>query len=238
MRATCPSILIILDLIILIIFDEAYVQTFSSAPWSETPSNCVPSLEWQIEFHTHTETGKIFKANTALRSVGNVSTSEKCVDIWTGEGRALWGPTVHTRSSHVAKFRQRSGIGQGKSRRRWQMQRESISLVQCVSRHSPSCSPLPELRATLLLDALMQQQITITIKVKGKVVTVLLFLTEHHAMKAYWESGSIAPLTLTSALDGCEWSASRPGRFTPNERDPATYWIWDCVGPTASRTNR
>jgi hypothetical protein len=34
-------------------------------------------------------------------------------------------------------------------------------------------------------------------KVKGKVVTVLLFsLTEHHVMKAYWGSGGIAPLIL------------------------------------------
>jgi hypothetical protein len=40
-------------------------------------------------------------------------------------------------------------------------------------------------------------------------------LTEHHAMKAYWGSGGIAPRTLTSALDGGEWSASRPGSFTP-----------------------
>jgi hypothetical protein len=33
----------------------------------------------------------------------------------------------------------------------------------------------------------------IAVRVKGKVVPVL-FLTEHHAMKAYWENGSIAPL--------------------------------------------
>jgi len=33
------------------------------------------------------------------------------------------------------------------------------------------------------------------LKVKGKVVPVLL-LTEHHAMKAYWGSGGIAPLIL------------------------------------------
>jgi hypothetical protein len=32
-------------------------------------------------------------------------------------------------------------------------------------------------------------------KVKGQVVPVL-FLTEHHAMKAYWGNGSIAPLIL------------------------------------------
>jgi hypothetical protein len=31
------------------------------------------------------------------------------------------------------------------------------------------------------------------VKVKGKVVPVLFRLTDHHAMKAYWESGGIAP---------------------------------------------
>jgi hypothetical protein len=50
---------------------------------------------------------------------------------------------------------------------------------------------------------------------KGKVVPVLP-LTEHHAMKAYWGSGSTH--SLTSALDGGEWSASRYGRFIPKER--------------------
>jgi hypothetical protein len=35
------------------------------------------------------------------------------------------------------------------------------------------------------------------VKVKGKVGPVLLFsLTEHHAMKAYWGSGCIAPRIL------------------------------------------
>jgi hypothetical protein len=29
--------------------------------------------------------------------------------------------------------------------------------------------------------------------------------------------------SLTSALDGGEWSASRPGRFTPRERAPIRY---------------
>jgi hypothetical protein len=37
---------------------------------------------------------------------------------------------------------------------------------------------------------------------------------------------------LTSALDEGEWSASRPGRFTPRERAPGTHGIgW--VGPRA-----
>jgi hypothetical protein len=38
---------------------------------------------------------------------------------------------------------------------------------------------------------------------------------------------------LTSALDGGEWSASRPGRFTPRERAPGTHWIGGRVGSRA-----
>jgi hypothetical protein len=32
------------------------------------------------------------------------------------------------------------------------------------------------------------------------------------------ETGGIAPSVLISSLDGGEWSALRPGRFTPGER--------------------
>jgi hypothetical protein len=32
-----------------------------------------------------------------------------------------------------------------------------------------------------------------TIQIKGKVVPVLFFLSEHYAMKTYWGSGGIAP---------------------------------------------
>ena len=34
-------------------------------------------------------------------------------------------------------------------------------------------------------------------------------------MKVHSESGDIAPLILTSALDEGKWLASRPGRFPP-----------------------
>jgi hypothetical protein len=37
--------------------------------------------------------------------------------------------------------------------------------------------------------------------------------------------------SLTSALDGGEWSASRPGHFTPRERVPGTHWIGGWVSP-------
>jgi hypothetical protein len=39
--------------------------------------------------------------------------------------------------------------------------------------------------------------------------------------------------SLTSALVGGEWSASRPGRFTSGERETGTHWIGGCVGPRA-----
>jgi hypothetical protein len=39
--------------------------------------------------------------------------------------------------------------------------------------------------------------------------------------------------SLTSALDEGEWSASRPGRFTPRERAPGTHWIGGWLGPRA-----
>jgi hypothetical protein len=45
-------------------------------------------------------------------------------------------------------------------------------------------------------------------------------------MKAYWGMEAF----LTSALDGCEWSASRPGRFTARERAPGTHCIGGWVG--------
>jgi hypothetical protein len=38
---------------------------------------------------------------------------------------------------------------------------------------------------------------------------------------------------LSSALDGGEWSASRPGRFTPRERTLGTHWIGGWVVPRA-----
>jgi len=67
------------------------------------------------------------------------------------------------------------------------------------------------------------------IKGKGKVVPVLS--SEHHVMEAYWGSGGIAPRILTSVLDGCEWSPSRSGRFTPRERARFTHCIGGWVGP-------
>jgi hypothetical protein len=59
-----------------------------------------------------------------------------------------------------------------------------------------------------------------------------LCLIKHYAMKTYGGSGGIAPPFSTSALDGGEWSASRPGRFIPGEIAPSTLWIGGWVDPT------
>jgi hypothetical protein len=40
-------------------------------------------------------------------------------------------------------------------------------------------------------------------------------------------SGDLAPPFLTSILDGGEWSASRPSRFSPREGNFDIYWIGD-----------
>jgi hypothetical protein len=39
--------------------------------------------------------------------------------------------------------------------------------------------------------------------------------------------------SLNSALDGSEWLASRPRRFTPRERAAGTHWIGGWVGRRA-----
>jgi hypothetical protein len=53
-------------------------------------------------------------------------------------------------------------------------------------------------------------------------------------MKAYGGVDVYIHTFFTSTLAGGEWSASRPGRFTSEERaPPRTYWIGGWVGPIA-----
>jgi hypothetical protein len=49
-----------------------------------------------------------------------------------------------------------------------------------------------------------------------------------------WRRVSIVPLFLTLAVNEDEWSASRPGHFTPGERAPGTHSIGGKVRPRAS----
>jgi hypothetical protein len=52
-------------------------------------------------------------------------------------------------------------------------------------------------------------------------------------MKTYWGMEVELHAFFTSALDGGEWSASRPGRFTPTERAPGTHLLGGWEGPRA-----
>jgi hypothetical protein len=52
-------------------------------------------------------------------------------------------------------------------------------------------------------------------------------------MEAYWEWRYSSTHSLTSTLDGGEWSASRLGHFTPRERPPDNRRIGGWLGPRA-----
>jgi hypothetical protein len=52
-------------------------------------------------------------------------------------------------------------------------------------------------------------------------------------MKAYEGLEVYIHIFLTLALVGGEWSASRPGRFTPKETAPGANWTGGWVGPRA-----
>jgi len=61
------------------------------------------------------------------------------------------------------------------------------------------------------------------VRVKGKVVPVLNEAPRHEGVMGKWMYSSTH--SLTSAPDADEWSASRPGRFTPRERVLGTHRI-------------
>jgi hypothetical protein len=50
-------------------------------------------------------------------------------------------------------------------------------------------------------------------------------------MKTYLGMDEEVHVLLTSTLVGDEWLASRPGRFTPEERAAGTHWIGGWVDP-------
>jgi hypothetical protein len=64
--------------------------------------------------------------------------------------------------------------------------------------------------------------------INGEVVNSLCLINYAPRHDDTWGTGGITPPFLTSALDGGEWSASRPGRFTPGEIAPwwAPVSVW------------
>jgi hypothetical protein len=79
----------------------------------------------------------------------------------------------------------------------------------------------------------MTQQMKRKGKGKGKAVPVLFdnWPPHHEGVLGKWTYTSTH--SLTPALDGGEWSVSRPGRFNPRERAPGTYWIGGWLDPRA-----
>jgi len=66
-------------------------------------------------------------------------------------------------------------------------------------------STLEDLISEVTVGHKCHMNMTEKVKGKGGVVPFIL-LTKHHATKAYWGSGGIAPLILRqSVLDGGEW---------------------------------
>jgi hypothetical protein len=55
----------------------------------------------------------------------------------------------------------------------------------------------------------------------------------HEGLFGEWRYSST--LSLTSALDGGEWSASRPASFTPRGRDAGNHWVGGWLGSRAVR---
>jgi hypothetical protein len=67
-------------------------------------------------------------------------------------------------------------------------------------------------------------------KCRGK---SMCFINYSQCHDDIWGSRDITPPFLTSALDGVERPAPRPGRFTPDEIAPVTHSIGGWVGPRA-----
>jgi hypothetical protein len=68
-------------------------------------------------------------------------------------------------------------------------------------------------------------------KVKVNLSLCFNWAPRHEGLLGEWRCSSTH--SLTSAVDGNEWSASRPGPFTAREIVPGTHWIGGWVGPRA-----
>jgi hypothetical protein len=90
--------------------------------------------------------------------------------------------------------------------------------------------------ALLPTKELLYIKITDNIKenVKVKIKLSLCLNNEAPCNKNVWGVYIyIGPAFLISATDGDEWSASRPGRFTPGQTTPGVHFICGLAGPTA-----
>jgi hypothetical protein len=73
--------------------------------------------------------------------------------------------------------------------------------------------------------------VCVCVKVRLSLCFLFSRTPRHKGVLGEWRYSSTHSLTL--ALDGGEWSASRPGRFTSREESPVTHWIGRCLGSRA-----
>jgi hypothetical protein len=88
-------------------------------------------------------------------------------------------------------------------------------IERCTSCQGGFRSRIPHRRATVRLLLALCRMLLVK---KGKLVPVRRELPIRYAIKAYEGVDINTHIFLTSVLVGGEWSASRPGRFTPGER--------------------
>jgi hypothetical protein len=104
--------------------------------------------------------------------------------------------------------------------------------------HKPRALPLPykdvkqgvpeaEFSIQFLLPLLLTPNDNYTY-IHHLIVKSLCLINQAKRHEDAWESGVIAPPFLTLALDRSEWSASRPGRFTPRGKSPVPV-VWEAL---------
>jgi hypothetical protein len=85
----------------------------------------------------------------------------------------------------------------------------------------------------ILSTSLQATYISKVVKCKSKVVPLLNYAPLHEGVLGECRYSSTH--SLTSALDGGGWSASRPGHLTPRERAPGTHPIGGCMDAVVKR---
>jgi hypothetical protein len=84
----------------------------------------------------------------------------------------------------------------------------------------------------MVMTLRVPQIVNVMVKVKVNLSLCFNWAPRHEGVLEEWRYSSTH--TLTSAVDGGDWSASRPGRFTPRERAPIIHWIGGWVGLRAA----
>jgi hypothetical protein len=101
-----------------------------------------------------------------------------------------------------------------------------ISVVVAAARCLCALTTAALVRLVIMVNVRLHK-----IKVKVKLSLCFNWAPRHGGVLGEWRYSSTH--SLTSALDGGEWSASCPGHFTPRKRAHGTHWIGGWVGPRA-----